>query len=316
MGLVMQKTKYALLIACLVSALLCSCKNTDSKNTDSIEWLFTRTIAREVQKDGWCFSFAYERMKDPQKEFSGHIHYSFSGINLRYQYHPDYVMTYVRNEGEKTFIQEYVPGVLLWENGSTEQKEDIDFIMNEILVQTRSVDELLSLDPSEYHFKTIDTSLFFELMHEALSKDAEPEKETRQQLYADKPTYAMLVEPEYLDGYKFQIAFLIGLGYIDEIYIDVLYQTGSNYTDYIQLSDLVDSREVTEEQASAFETIRMITEKIRGTDNFLFCAEEFKNLSVAGIDFSRLYAFLRAIHSNDFTEYCSGSRVLSTYEKQ
>lgn len=301
-----------IIVLFVFSTILSACQ----KQNTGIEWRFTRTIAREFQKDGWCYSFSYERMKNPLYEFNGHIHYTFSAINLRYQYHPDYIMTYYREEGDRTFVQKYVPGILIWGNGGIEQKEDTELIMNEILVQTRSVADLLSLNPDDYEFKTIDKNLFFRLMKDALSGATEPEKETQKQLYVDKPTYAMLSEPEYLDGYKFQVAFLVGMGYVDEIYIDVLFQTGPEYTDYVQLSDMVEGETANEQQLLAFDTIQKIASAIRGTDDFLTSAELYQDLKIEQLDFSRLYMFMKAIHENEYISYSSVNRLLSSEEIQ
>ena len=311
-----MKTRMKALLCVLISLLLvlplCSCGNNDAGRT--VKWQFTRTISREMRQNGWCFSFSYERMKDADKESADHIHYTYNGVNLRYQYHPDYVETYVRETEKNTIIEKYAPGILFWGDGSEEQKDDMAIIREKILIQTCSVDELLALDPNDYEFMTLDKDLFFRQMHDVLSGTVEPEKETQKQLYADKPVYAMLCEPEYLDGYKFQVAFLIGLGYVDEIFIDVLYETGPNYTDYIQLSDLVEGNIADEAQKEVFERIQTIARKIRGTDNFLTDSDEYENTQIGGIDFLRLFAFLKAIHTNEYQPYLIPGVIIDTQE--
>ena len=290
----------------------------DNTNTTKIwkgledEWPFSRTIAREVHDDGWCYCFVYERAKEGYPESPTAVHYQFYGINLRYRYNPQYVVSQYREVGEKKYIERYTPRIMRWGDATAAQKHDSDMIWNEILVQSKSVEEMLAINPEKYVFQDLDRDLFFRLMREALT--GEHAKETKKQSYADKPSYSMMIEPEYIDGYKFQVAFIGATGYVEEIFIDVIYETGTKYEDYVQLSDLVDAGTATEEQKQVMEKLKLIANGVRGTDDFMTQAGEYEKLTIGGIDFSRLYAFMKAIDVNEYSFYLEDPVTLSLEE--
>lgn len=276
------------------------------------EWMFSRTIASEVQDDGWCYQFVYERMKEGYPDSPTAMHYQFYGINLRYRYDPQYIISQYREVGEKKYIERYTPRILTWGSATEAQKHDCNMIWNEILVQSKSVEEMLAINPEQYEFQDLDRNLFFRLMREALT--GEHAKESKKQSYADKPSYAMMIEPEYIDGYKFQVAFIIGTGYVEEIFIDIIYENGSKYEDYVQLSDLVDAGTATEEQKQVMEKLQLIANGVRGTDDFMTQAGEYEKLTIGKIDFSRLYAFMKAIDVNEYSFYLEEPITLSLEE--
>ena len=309
----MEKTHSIRLFMSILFVAVCFVVNSCSvKNENEVEWHFSRSISRDFQSNGWCYSFVHEYNKSKEYVTKGDIHYSFYAINLRYSYSAEYIMSERRETKEITYIERYAPGVLIWGNGSQKQKHDMELIQNKILLQDRSVDELLALDPADYAFQELDKELFFRLMRESLTGEAC--KETTKQLYADKPTFAMLCEPEYIDGYKFQVAFVVGMGYIEEIYIDVRYQTGPEYDGFVQLSDLIDHGEAEEKQKEAFTFIQSLCSSVRGTDDLLIRSEEYQNLSIGDLDFSRLYAFMNAIHLNQYTSYIESPVIISLEE--
>ena len=270
----------------------------DVESLPGLGYKFQRWIASSFSPDdGWCYSFIRFDMKKGYETDVRLTHYEFRGVNLRYAYSPDYFISTYREKGEQRFVEKYATGILLWGYGAAEQQDDVRIINEQILLQDRSVEELLALDSEQFEFKTLDKELFFRLMREALT--GEPHKETTKKLYAEKPSYSMQAEPEYIDGYKFQIAYILCMGIIDEIYIDVRYQTGSEYSDYVQLSDLVDSGKADEEQINAFSFLQSLTNSIRGTDNLLSRSNEYKDLVIGKLDFLRLYTFLNAIETNE-----------------
>lgn len=258
-------------------------------------------MAREVKEDGWCYYFIYERMKDGYPEDSGEVRYQFYGVNLRYRFSPEYIVTEFRDTSEHKYIEKYSPRILRWGSATEAQKHDSNLIYNEILDQKKTVQQMLAINPDQYEFEDLDKDMFFRLMHEALT--GETAKETTKRSYADKPSYSMMIEPEYIDGYKFQIAFIIAMGFVEEIYIDVIYQTGQEYVDYVQLSDMVDEGKANAEQKQAFEQVQLVANAIRGTDDFLTEADSYKKLKIGEIDFARLYEFVKAIDANEYQAY-------------
>ena len=110
-------------------------------------------------------------------------------------------------------------------------------------------------------------------------------------------------EKDYIDGYKFQICFLNETGLIDELFIDVLYKTGDGDMEYVQLSDLVESGQATDEQVKVFELIQSIANDIKENTNYIFNAGSYRETVIDGVDFSRLCIFLEDIHNNRFEDY-------------
>ena len=262
---------------------------------------FFRKIARETQEDGWVYTFKYEDFKDENADDSHLIKYAFFGINLRYRYDEDYIQKVVRNDSSKPIIEVIYPTLLIRGGASEKESEEIEYINSVLLDSKKSVEELLAMNPDDYEFETLDKNILFRLMRQALT--GEPQKEGSDIQYWNLPSYAMLVEPDYSKGYKFQIAFLNGTGCVDELYIDVLYKTGDRYADYVQLSDLVANNSATEEQREAFERIQAIEKDIKEQENFTAYASEYKKGKIGEIDFKRLYKFLKDIHQNDFLRY-------------
>lgn len=251
---------------------------------------FYNKIAREIHTDGWVFSFIRYGMKNGDD--SGVCKYAFNGINLRYRY--------AEKLGKTSSAAALQQGFMLFGTGSEAEKRDMALIES-ILSYDKSDADLLALNPDDYSFETLNREMFFGLMKTALL--GEPQKEGDSQLYWDKPAEAILTEPAYIDGYKFQICFLGSTGLVDELYIDVLYKTGNGKLDYSQLSDLVDSGAATDEQIEAFHLIKDITDKIKENESFITDADTYRNRKIGEIDFSRMYTFLENIHNNKFNNY-------------
>lgn len=281
--------------------------NKDETNSDeAVVPGFYRKVAREMTEDGWVFSFVSEGDKDTETDDDLHLYF---GINLRYQYKEGYIETISQETSRGTIYQTYAPGILIFGKGSEAQKRD-RAILDDLLHTGKTVEELLALNPEDYTFEELDGEMFFRLMRTALT--GEPQKEATKQSYWDKPRYAMLVEPTYVDGYKFQVAFLQETGCVDELYIDVLYQTGEEYDAYVQLSDMVDDGTATQEQQEAFAKIRAIVEEIKEAEDYTSGAESYRNMVLGGIDFSRLYTFLYNIHINNYNMYIADPVILDS----
>lgn len=82
-------------------------------------------------------------------------------------------------------------------------------------------------------------------------------------------------------------------GCVDVLYIDVQYKTGNGYTDYVQLSDLVDNGTATDGQKQAFERLQKLASDIEESENLLADAGNYMDEKLGGLDFSRLYTFLK-----------------------
>lgn len=267
-----------------------------------------------MTKDGWVFTFVKNGLKDPEEDKNADdlIRYQFFGINIRYRALDGYEERVTQEkivDGETVFYTEtYIPGILIWGSANEAQKRDFE-IIHEILKNERTAEELLTLNPEDYQFEELDRELFFRLMKTALK--SEWQKEGNLQSYWEKPSYAMLQEPDFMDGYKFQVSFLQETGCVDELFIDVLYKNQTDFPGYDQLSDLVDKGKADEGQVKLWEKICSITDMIKEEELFITGKEDYQDMEMAGVDLSRLYTFLKNIHENKYERYIPDKEMIS-----
>lgn len=192
---------------------LCAC-DTGQRS----EFPLYKHVARQENKDGWVYTFVYEYEKENVEPIDSLINFYFYGINVRYRYAENYKEEYqVKNREGDTEVREYQPGVLIF--GESAETAADAAKTDELLINS-SKDELLALDENAIEFSSLDKSMFFKLMHKALT--GEPQPEGTGKAYWDLPSYAALAEKEFLDGYKFQVCFLQETGLVDVCYIDVV----------------------------------------------------------------------------------------------
>ena len=84
---------------------------------------------------------------------------------------------------------------------------------------------------------------------------------------------------------------------MDELFIDVLYQTGEGYADYVQLSDLAEAGTASSEQQEAWALIQSVVEQLKETDHFLARTDLYRDRALSGIDFNRLLHFLTDLNA-------------------
>lgn len=262
----------------------------DGEITEDSDIMFYRKVARRKLDNGWVYTFTREGMKDGDD--SEVFKYVFYGINVKYKYAEKF--------GGISSEDNLNTGWLLFGEGSEAEKRDAQLVRS-ILSNDKTDEELLALNPDDYTFEVLDKDMFFELMREALTGEAQAEGED--QNYWDKPYFVFLNEQEYTDDYKFQICVLNETGLIDELFIDVLYKTGSGELEYVQLSDLVASGNATEGQTEVYSLIQTIVSDIMDNTSYIYNAGSYRGKIVDGIDFSRLYDFLEDMHNNRFEDY-------------
>ena len=252
--------------------------------------MFYRKVARRKLDNGWVYTFTREGMKDGND--SEVFKYVFYGINVKYKYAEKF--------GGISSEDNLNTGWLLFGEGSEAEKRDAQLVRS-ILSNDKTDEELLALNPDDYTFEVLDKDMFFELMREALTGEAQAEG--KDQNYWDKPYFVFLNEQEYIDDYKFQICALNETGLIDELFIDVLYKTGSGELEYVQLSDLVASGNATEGQTEVYSLVQTIVSDIKDNTSYIYNSDSYRGRTVDGIDFSRLCDFLEDMHNNRFEDY-------------
>ncbi len=266
---------------------------------------FFRKVATELHGDGWAYSVVGSGTKGETGET---IRFSFSAINLRYRCHADYIIDIYtpRSEGNYLHII-YAPAYMQKGFGPYEEFLDIKQI-NDFLQSGKTPDALLREAPEALELQVLDEALVLRLLRRAVESDPQPEGTNMD--YWRLPGWGLLAEPAYTDGYKFQVGFLNETGSVDALFIDVLYKTGEAYNEYVQLSDLVEAGTATQAQTEAFALIETLTGRITDTEYFLETGDEYKNLVIGEIDFSRLYAFLSDLHEANTEPYLIMHEIL------
>ncbi len=260
---------------------------------------YRRNAYRYSPDDGWYITFIHQGQKDPAADNQNV--YSFRYYNLRYVFDPSTISTTVHEAKDKLYYESIAEPAFHWGLSSESRERDMKLVNGQIVKSDTSEngyktpEEILTLDPDDYTFEELDKDLLFDLIREALTSKPLPENSA----YLDKWSTGFFWEPEKQDGYWFQICCAQMMGYVDAIYIDVLYETGSGYRDYVQLSDLVDAGTATEEQQEAFKLLRRICEWIETEECYLGPVEEYADKTIGGIDFSRLYRILKHLHESD-----------------
>ena len=297
------------IVICFLVVFLCACGKQEALGTDeyvdSQSLGFYRHIAGRMDDEtGWYYQFFEEVKKNDESPPL----YLFQGLNLRYRYDEKYwSYNYVadqKKDGTPVYYRlKSKSGALRFGEGGSDQLAD-RAVINEILHGSPSAIDLIRKVREErehYQFRTIDREMFFDLVNEGMTSPAcEP---GTSMLYWNKPSYAVEVEPDYVKGYKFQVAFVMRAGRIGELYIDVLFRNGEAYNDYYQLSDLVQAQKADEGQKKAFALLQSIRSSIKEENSFIANVEEYKDQKHGGIDFSRLYVFLKDIHNNSDERY-------------
>lgn len=297
-------------ISAIVCVLICVCITGCQANQTPQSISFSRTTASEFsEEDGWLYVFRYERMKDPiQNQDPGLIHYTFLGMNLRYTYNGAPARERAIQQGGDTSLTKYYQGMREWGTESEAQKRDMAIIYDQILRQDATVEELLALKEEDFEFEELDEVMFFRLMRDALTSEPDPEPVDIKHM--EIPSYAVLQEPVFIDGYAFQICLVSSMGYVDDIYIDLLYEDDSKECGYIQLSDLVESGEATSEQEKAFQEIKKTTEMVRGAEDIPKAIEGMNRETISDIDFDRLFAFLDHLGHYEYSQYVTSPKVI------
>ncbi len=319
----MKKVLCSLFIFCLV---FCGCTPDPGESTtgtassstpestggnvvvpDNPEVKFFRKVATELHDDGWAYIFVYSGYKGevPGTDPAG---FSFSAVNLRYRYREDYIVEMYYPRGENRYAHTiYAPGYML--KGWGPKSEFLDLKQISTFLETDNDPYvLLENAPDALNLEVLDEELVLRLMRQAIEGDPQPEGTNMD--YWKLPSWAVLAEQAYVDGYKFQVGFTNQTAGVDAMYIDVLYETGVEYNQYAQLSDLVADGTATQEQIDAFTRIQALAQQITETDFFLASGDEYKELVIGDIDFSRLYAFLSDLHIANTEPYLTQHVIL------
>lgn len=250
--------------------------------------LFSRNTVRHIDEDGWVYTCSYFYYNDGSvTDTIPPI--TFTGINLRYRY------------GNP--INTDNPIQMLGEGVSEETDRDMEKIASFLGygspgMKALTVEEIMSKDRSALKLEAIDEALFFDLLDKAVNSNASPVGK-----YIEHPSYGLLCEQNFEDGYAFQIGYMVGMGCIDVMMIDVLYKSDDTDVGYVQLSDLVKNNIASQDQKELYAVITDIAAGIVNNNDYLYGKDDYKTGDIASIDLSRLYHFLSDLEKNNYAEY-------------
>lgn len=277
----LRRKCFVLLQIFALSILLVSC---NTKKEEELPW--TKSVSRFVTEDGWVYTCEYFFLKDGS--VSELIHpVTFNVINLRY----------LKDSSIQIFGNGITP------ESDRDMRKISAFLGYGSETDFLTAEEIKAKDRSELELEEIDEQVFFRLLDEALSGEPYAVGE-----YMSHPSYAMLNEPGFLDGYQFQIGFRQGMGNVGVIMIDVLFSDGNAENGYRQLSDMVEDNTASSEQTLLYEQLKEIENGIVESNHFCYGESELKALELAKVEFARLYQFLSDIHNNSIGKYDASSR--------
>ncbi len=252
---------------------------------------FTQRASYTDEENDWYYELSFGRQPG-LNDFA-----TFIGLDLRHRYEEGRWAEVYQQEsvgGEDRYMINRVQATGRWfGQGSDEEKRDRKLV-NEIL--KKALDPAISgdPDPADYSFEVLDKDLFFDLLKEALA--AAPDEWTGKRRDSTLST-EILVEPEWQDGYRFQIISPVRQSGIDEVYIDVLYKTGDGFNDYVQLSDLAEEGKADALQQELFLLLQDVRAAIKEKNSFTAMEAVLKEKSIEGVDLSRLITFLQDLES-------------------
>lgn len=289
-------------------------QQTAGNKDDAVVWQFSYLTASEFHEDGWYFCFDKFFYKDGS-EADDVMPYTFWAMNLRYR-HADQqshaeetgnVQNTAEGNEDASEAESFSgaagddaqwdgPYDVMWYGGSSGLAvKDMAYINN--FLKGTTDEELLALRAEDLPFTEIDPEWFIGLVKTALTAEAH-----REGNYVDIGSM-LLAEPEFADGYKFQIGCVVFMGCIDAMYIDVLYESDTAPYGYVQLSDMVDAGTATAQQAELFELLQSISADAVSQNNLLSGFDKNRKKELAGIELSRLYSCLEDMEKNNLDRY-------------
>ena len=253
---------------------------------------FTQRASYTDEENDWYYELSFGRQPG-LNDFA-----TFIGLDLRHRYEEGRWAEVYQQESEDRYMINRVQAKGIWfGEGSDAEKRDRKLV-NEIL--QKALDPQISgdPDPADYSFEVLDKDLFFDLLKKALA--AAPDEWTGKRRDSTLST-EILVEPEWQDGYRFQIISPVRQSGIDEVYIDVLYRTGDGFNDYVQLSDLAEEGKADALQQELFLLLQDVRAAIKEENSFTAREAVLKEKSIEGVDLGRLITFLQDLERGDLS---------------
>lgn len=278
----MKKTAILLLCLMLLFA-LCACDN----HEEAPDPEYTRQDRSAVLQlpGGWVLYYERQEVYDANGAFT-QAYCSLDGINLKYQNLSDFNIRLI-NEDTGEVTGSVPPAVHhLKMNETYEEKiAPIDSILEaRPTTADLTVEELQGVDISGLMFTLEDA---VNVYNAAMAGGV---REFGKYMYVSS---ANILRDAMLDGYQWQVGYLILSGHIAALDIELIYDDGS------YLSNM-DEAALSESQKELKRTIGAITESILKKDNLLEMGVD-RNGGVDQIRFDRLYKLLNSIEVENET---------------
>ncbi len=298
-----QITWIALLLITLLTSIALVGFTSEENFTEQANNPCRYSSASAMSEGGWLYVLDYYRYESPIPEDLIDV-YNFQCINLRYldeSCKMQWLDTpYLVYAGSRTTPDMDNTGMIPLNSPDyvADHSSDMARINNEILTKDKTPEELLALNPDDFDFAFIDKELFFSLLQQALNGEAV--EICHHQSHLDGIAYgpAILTEPEFVDGYRFQVSYFNTVlaceseGCVQHLYIDLQYETAEGY---VLLSDLVKQGIATREQTELHHRLQAIAQLIMEQDNYTAGAEIYGELSIDGVDLGRLAPMVSSV---------------------
>ena len=253
---------------------------------------FTQRASYTDEENDWYYELSFGRQPG-LNDFA-----TFIGLDLRHRYEEGRYNEFTYPDGTRGYMIVRRQATGRWfGQGSDAEKRDRKLV-NEILKKALDPAIAGDPDPADYSFEVLDKDLFFDLLKKALA--AAPDEWTGKRRDSTLST-EILVEPEWQDGYRFQIISPVRQSGIDEVYIDVLYRTGDGFNDYVQLSDLAEEGKADALQQELFLLLQDVRAAIKEENSFTAREAVLKEKSIEGVDLGRLITFLQDLERGDLS---------------
>ena len=268
---------------------------------------FQRASYTDEEK-GWYYTIIFTGYPGVNDPYSA----SFVGIDLRHRFAEnswsEAYQTGFDQNGERYYQINRLRSQYICFGSSDAEKRDrklVNEILKKILDPSTNGGEP---DPADYTFEVLNKEMFFDLLKQTLT-DAPVMTSDKKHSGVMSPigTY---VEPEWQDGYRFQIIGAERTDGIDEIYIDVLYKTGEAYNDYVQLSDLAEAGKANAAQQELFALLQEVRAAVKEENSFTAMEVVLSEKEIEGIDLGRLNAFLQDLEEGKTDNYYEDPSIL------
>lgn len=288
--------KFSLVITLLVFVILFSACKVSTPTEEVPEINFSTMASTLETNDGWVYYCYAEFDKDSNIQDARSVNFSYDAYNIKYNYLEDCRIPVIdSNTGE---IMDYQYSSIPYISLIPEFNRDFAKVEN-WLEENKPISPISKTDIEDLDLKIMDVDLFIKLFNEMITSQKLETGAFYNYFEGD-----MKREEIYLDGYKWQIGYVVMHGVMKNINIELLYYDDTQnendkknkddeyFRDGIHLSDIVNTGKATPEQIQIQKTVDELEKKIIESQNLF---PENLDYSIGDIDFNRLEHLLKSL---------------------